>query len=59
VLSTNVNTSKPLEVAGFGPGTYGEQFVWRQEATGKVLARSSYFDSMSQGILPTPGFGGL
>ena len=59
VLSTNINISKPLDVFGLGPGVYGEQFVWRQAATGKVLARSSYFDSMSQGILPTPGYGGL
>jgi hypothetical protein len=59
VLSTNINISNPQDVFGVGPGVYGEQFVWRQAATGKVLARSGYYDSMSQGILPTPGYGGL
>ncbi len=39
--------------------TYTEQFVWRDALTGDVLARSQYIDAMTQGNLPTPGYGGI
>jgi hypothetical protein len=59
MLSTNMNISNPVDVFGVGQGVYGEQYVWRNAATGRELARSDYVNAMSQGILPTPGFGGL
>jgi hypothetical protein len=39
--------------------TYTEQIVWRDAATGKILAQSDFFPAMSPGILLTPGYGGI
>jgi hypothetical protein len=36
-----------------------EAVVWRDAASGAELARSSEFPKMTQGILVTPGYGGL
>ncbi|HXV88278.1 MAG TPA: hypothetical protein VD710_04190 [Nitrososphaeraceae archaeon] len=33
--------------------------LWRDAASGKVLAASDYFPSMSPGILVTPSYGGV
>jgi hypothetical protein len=41
------------------PSVWKEQIIWRDATTGKTLAESSYFSPMSQGILITPGYGGL
>jgi len=38
---------------------YTEQVVWRDAATGKVLARSDYFAPMVPGNALEPGYGGL
>jgi hypothetical protein len=39
--------------------TYTEQIVWREAATGKILAQSDFFPAMSLGILLTPGYGSI
>ncbi|MFJ3927704.1 hypothetical protein [Streptomyces sp. NPDC090022] len=59
VLSSRMDVARPLDVFGAGAAVYGEQFIWRDAATGRELAHSDYVDAMSQGILPTPGYGGL
>jgi hypothetical protein len=41
------------------PPSYTERVMWRDAATGKVLAASDYFSGMSAGAPPAPGFGGL
>ena len=41
------------------PPAYTERVMWRDAATGKVLAASDYFSGMSAGAPPAPGFGGL
>ena len=41
------------------PPSYTERVVWRDAASGKVLAASDYFSGMSAGAPLTPGFGGL
>lgn len=53
-LGTNISqmTNNP-------PPSYTERVVWRDAATGKVLAASDYFSGMSAGAPPAPGFGGL
>ena len=56
LLGTNIKITNPEQLQG---ATYTEQFVWRDALTGEVLARSQYFDAMTQGNLPTPGYGGL
>jgi hypothetical protein len=56
VVGTNIKVTNPDELKDI---TYTEQMVWRDAATGDVLARSNYVDAMAQGNLPTPGYGGL
>jgi len=56
VVGTNIKVTNPDELKDI---TYTEQMVWRDAATGDVLARSNYVDAMTQGNLPTPGYGGL
>ena len=58
LLGTNFEVD-PIEVFGVGDAVYGEQFVWRNAATGEELARSDFVDGMTIGTLPTPGYGGL
>jgi hypothetical protein len=41
------------------PPAYTEQVVWRDAATGKLLAASDYFSGMSTGAPPEPDYGGL
>lgn len=63
LVSTNINpnaTQQQLQQAAQGTDyTYTEQIVWRDTATGKVLAESDFFPAMSPGIRVTPGYGGL
>jgi hypothetical protein len=61
LVGTNINaTQQQIEQALKAQGnTYTEQILWRDAATGKVLAHSDYFPAMSPGILVTPGYGGL
>src|SRR5215211_1891369 len=56
VVGTNIKVTDPDQLKDI---TYTEQMVWRDAATGDVLARSNYVDAMAQGNLPTPGYGGL
>lgn len=39
-------------------GNYKEQAMWRDAATGRLLAESDFFEPMTFGSLITPGFGG-
>jgi hypothetical protein len=63
LVSTNINpnaTQQQLEQAAQGTDyTYTEQIVWRDAATGKILAESDFFPAMSPGILVTPSYGGV
>jgi hypothetical protein len=63
LIGTNINpntTQQLIQEALLGQGfTYTEQILWRDAASGKVLAASDYFPAMSPGILVTPGYGGL
>jgi hypothetical protein len=63
LVATNINpnaTNAQLKTGLTFTGiTYTEQIVWRDAATGKILAQSDYFPAMSPGILVTPGYGGL
>jgi len=56
LVGTNIKVTNPDQLKD---STYTEQWVWRNADTGAVLARSEYFDAMTVGILPTPGYGGL
>ena len=40
-------------------GTYTQQAVWLDAATGRILAQSAFFAPNSTNALLTPGFGGL
>jgi hypothetical protein len=42
----------------FITGDYQEQVVWRDAATGRLLAESDYFEPMVPNGLLTPGYGG-
>jgi len=63
LVATNINpntTQQQLEdAAAFKGFTYTEQIIWRDAATGEILAQSDYFPAMSPGILVTPGYGGI
>jgi hypothetical protein len=63
LVATNINpdiTQKQLMQTLIGQGfNYAEQILWRDAASGKILASSDYFSAMSPGILITPGYGGL
>lgn len=64
LVATNFSTSltqQQIAAPGFvpSPSTWKEQIIWRDAAAGRILAESSYFSPMSQGILITPGYGGL
>ena len=50
-------TREPIKAAMF-TGNYKEQVVWRDAATGRVLAESDFFEPMTFGSLITPGYGG-
>ena len=41
------------------PPSYTEQIQWRDAATGKLLAASDFFQAMSLGAQPIPGYGGI
>ena len=59
VVSSDIDLSNPVDVFGIGGTVYGERLIWRDAKTGKELAHSGYVNAMTQGILPTPGYGGL
>lgn len=63
LVSANINpnaTQQQLEQGAQGTDyTYTEQIIWRDAATGNILAESDFFPAMSPGILVTPGYGGL
>lgn len=63
LVASNINpnaTQQQIEQAAkFQGNTYTEQIVWRDAATGNMLAESDFFPAMSPGILVTPGYGGL
>ncbi len=40
-------------------GTYTEQAIWLNAATGRLLAQSAFFGAMTENTMLTPGFGGL
>ena len=40
-------------------GSYTEQAIWLNAATGQLLAKSAFFAPMTTNTLLTPGFGGL
>ncbi len=48
---------EPIEFAMF-TGNYKEQVVWRDAATGRIVAESDFFEPMTFGSLITPGYGG-
>jgi hypothetical protein len=39
-------------------GNYKEQLTWRDAATGRILAASSFFPPLSINSLTPPGYGG-
>jgi len=41
------------------PSSYTEQVQWRDATTGRLLAASDFFQAMSLGSQPIPGYGGL
>ena len=57
LVGTNINPTSTL--AELKDVTYTEQVLWRDAATGNILAQSDYFPAASQGVLPAPGYGGL
>jgi hypothetical protein len=64
LIGTNMNATKQQIMQSLtAPSpqaiSYTEQILWRDAASGKVLAASDYFPAMSPGILVTPGYGGL
>ena len=48
---------KPIQLALF-TANYREQVTWRDAATGRIMARTDFFEPLSIGALITPGFGG-
>lgn len=64
LIGTNMNaTQQQIMQSLTAPSpqaySYTEQILWRDAASGKVLAASDYFPAMSPGILVTPGYGGI
>jgi len=57
LVGTNIHPkSTPAEIKNV---TYTEQILWRDVSTGNIVAQSDFFTAATQGILPTPGYGGL
>jgi hypothetical protein len=48
---------EPIKLALF-TANYKEQVTWRDAASGRIIAESSFFEPLSIGSLITPGFGG-
>jgi hypothetical protein len=60
LVGTNMKVTNESDIeAGPKDPTYIEQVMWRDAATGKLLAASDYFSPMSEGSQPLPGYGGL
>ena len=60
LLLTNAKqnvTREPLMAAIF-TGNYKEQLTWRDAATGRILAESSFLEPLTINSLTPPGFGG-
>jgi hypothetical protein len=60
IVGTNMKLENESDIQP-GPinASYTEQVVWRDAATGKLLAASDYFTPMSFGSQVVPGYGGL
>ena len=60
LVGTNMKVENASNIQP-GPinATYTEQVMWRDAATGKLLAASDFFSPMSSGSQPWPGYGGL
>ena len=56
LLTTKVNPDASQEDQS--TGTYSEQVVWRDAATGRALAESGFLPPFTGGSLLTPGYGG-
>jgi hypothetical protein len=48
---------EPIKLALF-TANYKEQVTWRDASSGRIIAQSDFFESLSPGSLITPGFGG-
>jgi len=60
LVGTNMHPGTTItQMTNNPPPSYTEQVQWRDAATGKLLAASDYFNGMSVGAPPIPGFGGL
>jgi hypothetical protein len=60
VVASNINPNATAsQLLNNPPPSYTEQIQWRDAATGKLLAASDFFQGMSLGAQPTPGFGGI
>jgi hypothetical protein len=60
LVGTNMKLENESDIqAGPINASYTEQVMWRDAATGKLLAASDYFTPMSSGSQVTPGYGGL
>jgi len=60
LVGTNMHPGTTIPQMVYSPPpAYTEQVVWRDAATGKLLAASDYFSGMSLGAPPEPGYGGL
>jgi hypothetical protein len=60
LVGTNMKVENESNIQP-GPiyATYTEQVMWRDAATGKLLAASDFFSPMSSGSQVMPGYGGL
>jgi hypothetical protein len=60
LLLTNakLNVAREPLMAAIGTGNYTEQLTWRDAATGRILAESSFFEPLTINSLTPPGFGG-
>ena len=59
-MGTNMKLENESDIQS-GPinASYTEQVMWRDAETGKLLAASDFFSSMSTGSQIVPGYGGL
>ena len=60
LVGTDMNPKTNIsQMVNNPPPSYTERVMWRDAATGKILAASDYFSGMSAGAPLAPGFGGL
>ena len=60
LVLTNMKKNDPEEPAmvAFTKANYTEQVTWHDAATGRKLAESDFFESLTVNCLVTPGYGG-